>query len=66
MKTIRKYLKHVYFQDVYYGAAGGFIGALLAAIIGTATFYQVGLFTLAGMIISAVMIAKKRMSTQEH
>ena len=66
METFRKYLKHLYLDDILYAALGGFIGSLLGVFVGSASFYQVGLFTLVGMIFSAYMVARKRMASTDE
>ncbi len=65
MNRFRNHLKYLYMEDLLYGALGGFLGALIAVTIGTASLYQVSFFTLVGMVASAFIISKQRMSKED-
>lgn len=62
MNRLRKYLKNLYMDDLIYGAIGGLVGALIGTFMGNGSFFQVGLFTLIGMIFSCYLTANRRMS----
>ena len=66
MEKLRLQLKHLNMIDLLYCATGGLIGSLIGASLGNASFSQVGLFTLIGMIFSAYFISKKRMNQKDN
>lgn len=61
IKNIRVYLKALYLEDLLYSAAGGFLGSLIGVYFGSLPYYLVPIMTLIGMIVSAYIIAKKRL-----
>ena len=63
MDRILRYLRHLYLDDLLYGLVGGLIGALMGVYLGNESFFQVGLFTLVGMVFSCYMVASQRMNS---